>query len=1284
MENSRASKAGLMGMKGLLVALLIGTAAVQTKAADPVVIHVKNPWPTMVVWEGMKVTGGVIAGPPGAAMQDDGDGWYSYTLAGSIPFNATFSFALYSPAAWDATGKSPDYASKRGIYLSGAVMSGGAGTEFNAQGIRDYGGDVWIIPGLTGAPVITIVPQAKKVVMLFNPWPANGPMGKVGNSTTFQNLLQSQDPNRCGWYGAYFNAAPFTVAFKSIFGSETYGTGGLGDSKAIDLTSFFATSDTVYIYGGSPGVPPTISTTPSAQKGTCSFNLAVTVRDFSKAHPDFDDPALDHHDNATLGMVLPNLDAEGKPVASTKTLLQSQFHDWFRDKTTGAAELQNKTYCRDIPMKKSTKGLWGYDSFKDSPSLSFFPIDRDPPDPEDGPSEYWDAVNSKLYKDPTGKKHNFNFCMEMHATFKYQKGQEFSFMGDDDTWAFINKKLALDIGGPHPAVAGTIKLDTLGLKDGDDYPFDFFFCERQPTGSDLAVQTSIFFEQQQSTFFKKIDLGGGAFRYEIWEITQGDKSCSSAKGGDTALAVADFKLTGPSVPTPEVLSVGTVYGGVTLLPTKDQVTIDTSKVTGLRGGVYTITFTTKSGFGTIKFTVPGKNEIQFTNHDAINQVTGTSVEVGIQATYAGVADNRAEKFTLVPKAGLKVYLDAALTVPVVDGTLLTTVAATGKFTVYVTSTIEGTYSLGLLLDPEKVKPIDTRNFTFYKQPQVEKPVASPPGQVFSVPLSVTLKSPTVGADIFYTTDGTEPDTVVKGSTLKFTTAIPITATTKIKAIAVKATWINSDVMTEQYTYVVPKAEKPVAAPAGQIFILPLAVTLTTTTPGADIFYTTDGTEPDTVVKGSTLKFTTAIPVAATTKIKAIAFKAGWIKSDVMTEDYIYLQPLAVKKAFYQDLNGDGRIETVVLDFEKDIPNTPDKLSFKIVDATGKSNDKTAAKAEIAYAPGSKSRVLVTLAVPFDYGVTSVGNPTVSGQIFKQDNIPSLEAGFPVDDSVPPVPIKAMVMEPDSSQLLKRILITVSESVNLPLTSQSALIFKREGAEMASGDVKIDRIEKTGDRDYVIYVDSTSKLFPIVGDSVAINVNGEIKDLVGNSPSHKTFMRLDGTVPKAKPMDMWVTFPNGNMEKPSEGLLPQGNATFIPIDMNGTALPGGPGEGKCAADCFAGDNVNFVGPVFHIITPGPVTYEFHIFNNHGEFVAVGKGAVTDADLSKLVKKNDASGVKYEARIVWTGRTEKGSKAATGAYVLQTAMTGSKDTKSGAAPGKSTKRVLFGLLRNFTGS
>jgi fibro-slime domain-containing protein len=80
-----------------------------------------------------------------------------------------------------------------------------------------------------------------------------------------------------------------------------------------------------------------------------------------------------------------------------------------------------------------------------------------------------------------------------------------------------------------------------------------------------------------------------------------------------------------------------------------------------------------------------------------------------------------------------------------------------------------------------------------------------------------------------------------------------------------------------------KVARPVANPAGRTFDSQVSVLLSTPTPGATIYYTLNGSTPDS----NSFRYDPTVPISilSTDTLKAIAYRTGWQKSDVMTEIY---------------------------------------------------------------------------------------------------------------------------------------------------------------------------------------------------------------------------------------------------------------------------------------------------------------------------------------------------------------------------------------------------------------
>jgi fibro-slime domain-containing protein len=91
--------------------------------------------------------------------------------------------------------------------------------------------------------------------------------------------------------------------------------------------------------------------------------------------------------------------------------------------------------------------------------------------------------------------HNFSFTSEVRYWFKYDstKTYQLDFVGDDDFWVFINRNLAVDLGGLHSATPGSVTLDAataakLGnMQSGNVYEVAVFHAERHTTASTFKL-----------------------------------------------------------------------------------------------------------------------------------------------------------------------------------------------------------------------------------------------------------------------------------------------------------------------------------------------------------------------------------------------------------------------------------------------------------------------------------------------------------------------------------------------------------------------------------------------------------------------------------------------------------------------------------------------------------------------------------------------------------------------------------------------------------------------------
>ena len=177
-----------------------------------------------------------------------------------------------------------------------------------------------------------------------------------------------------------------------------------------------------------------------------------------------------------------------------------------------------------------------------------------------------------------------------------------------------------------------------------------------------------------------------------------------------------------------------------------------------------------------------------------------------------------------------------------------------------------------------------KTYTYTDPGTVDMPQIRPLTPTFKVSMNCTLSTPTAGATIYYTKD---PAVAM----VPFGTSITLDRTTTIYAVARLAGKTTSDTLKMTYTLesISSKVLTPTITPGGGDFNGSTLAALDCATDSSSIYYTKDGSSPDTSASRILYVKGTPVTLAATTMLRVVAVRKNFLNSEIVSR-YFRLIP----------------------------------------------------------------------------------------------------------------------------------------------------------------------------------------------------------------------------------------------------------------------------------------------------------------------------------------------------------------------------------------------------------
>lgn len=455
---------------------------------------------------------------------------------------------------------------------------------------------------------------------------------------------------------------------------------------------------------------------------------------------------------------------------------------------------------------------------------------------------------------------------------------------------------------------------------------------------------------------------------------------------------------------------------------------------------------------------------------------------------------------------------------------------------------------------------------------------------------------------------------------------------------------------------------------------------------------TDATPKNTfnLVAGEVVVYVTGLRIVNNGTVSAAPTTDNTLTpSETREKIYFGVAGKSVKTAFAFADNGVGAVDRIDLTFGEDLKQAPDSL---VVSWPTPGANRQVVKAGIVLDPADKKHVTVTLAQPFPAGlIAGTGNGTAYVSDPAAPEEPAQQLNLTLVDKVGPLLDSGKVYEKMGAGVDTLSLVFKEKMASNSLVGPSLLLLKAGSAPVS---LNVLAATDLGDgMHYKLIVADLGAQSPVAKDSVKIDGAGSATDFQGNKAhlANRPIPLGLKTVPRAPIL-------KPDFDKPFV-LLPQ--TTTVPNFVVYT-----PGNGKEWVPVTGGEKdqqatcANNCGPVITevdgtikkpavtILTDRGFKFNIQIFSNLGEFLDSYQGEITNAalGLDERGLTNGSPSVypkvngNFVVKVAWNGMSNKGQKAATGAYIARYTVTVQRELDTGAFVNDQRKQdVRFGIIR-----